>query len=264
MNFCIQQVPKSEEEWMVEVTGFKEKWNYPACVGAVDGKHIAIRRPDRSGSDYYNYKHYYSVILLAVVNAHYKFSYVNVGAPGRAGDAGVFANSSLKSHLDEGSLNLPDAIPLEGIETTTPVHFIGDDAFPLSMRMMKPYPHRNLDNDKRIFNYRLSRARRVVENAFGILAHRFRVFLTTINLNPDAVKDIVMAAVCLHNFLIENKNGYCNLQDSEETETNDQMLPLSATFDRNPTNDAKNVRSQLTEFFVSAAGSVAWQRDYIA
>lgn len=64
----------------------------------------------------------------------------------------------------------------------------------MTTKMMKPYPHRNLEKEKRIFNYRLSRARRVVENAFGILAHRWRVFLTTIKLSPDKVTDIILAA----------------------------------------------------------------------
>ena len=68
---------------------------------------------------------------------------------------------------------------------------------------MKLYPHRNLEQKHRIFDYRLLRARRVVENAFGILAHRWRVFLTTIKLSPDKVTDLIFAACCLHNFMVE-------------------------------------------------------------
>lgn len=84
---------------------------------------------------------------------------------------------------------------------------MGDDAFPLSLRIMKPCPSRNLSNDKRIFNHRLSRARPVVENAFGILAHEWRVFLTTIKLSPDKVTDIILAACCLHNLMVEKNKG---------------------------------------------------------
>ena len=61
--------------------------------------------------------------------------------------------------------------------------------------MMKPYPHRGLSNEKRIFNYR---ARRVVENAFGILANRFKV------LSPEVVDKIVLAYCTLHNLLTSN------------------------------------------------------------
>ena len=112
-------------------------------------------------------------------------------------------------------------------------YIVGDDAFPLNTRLMKPYPYRNLEKEKRIFNYRLSRARRVVENAFGILSHRWRVFLTTIKLSPDKVTDIIFAACCLHNLMVEkNKASYTSAADLENTDhtlvrgtrRNDQVL----------------------------------------
>lgn len=93
---------------------------------------------------------------------------------------------------------------------------VGDDAFALTTNMMKPYPHRHMDKSKHIFNYRLSRARRVVENAFGILASRFRVFLTTIKLSPQRVTYLILASCCLHNFMVENnKQTYTSAGDAE-------------------------------------------------
>ena len=159
------------------------KWNYPCCLGAIDGKHIAIQQPADTGSEFFNYKHFFSVILFAMVDANYKFIYIDVGAAGRAGDTGDFADSALNKALRTNYLDLPDAVALQGISAKISYHIVGDDAFPLNTRLMKPYPYRNLEKEKRIFNYTLSRARRVVENAFGILAHRWRVFLTTIKLN---------------------------------------------------------------------------------
>ena len=70
--------------------------------------------------------------------------------------------------------------------------------------MMKPYPQQNLTADKRVYNYRHSRARRISENLFGILANRWRIFLTTINLEPKHVENIVLSALALHNMLIKN------------------------------------------------------------
>ena len=67
---------------------------------------------------------------------------------------------------------------------------VGDDGFPLKKYLMKPYPHQGLSREKRILNYRLSRARRIVENAFGILANRFCVFMTTIHLSPDNIESL--------------------------------------------------------------------------
>ena len=67
--------------------------------------------------------------------------------------------------------------------------------------MMKPFSHLNLSKEERIFNYRLSRARRVVENVFGILVTRFRVLINTMQQNTENVQKIVMACICLHNLM---------------------------------------------------------------
>ena len=105
------------------------KWNYPCCLGAIDGKHIAIQQPADTGSEFFNYKHFFSVILFAMVDANYKFIYIDVGAAGRAGDAGVFADSALNKALRTNSVDLPDAVALQGISTKISYHIVGDDAF---------------------------------------------------------------------------------------------------------------------------------------
>lgn len=270
--FWIFQAPDTAEEWEDIAASFETKWNYPACLGALDGKHIAIKQPDNSGSEFFNYKHFFSVLLLALVDANYKFVFVDVGAPGRAGDAGVYAESALKKALDADTLNLPEARMVHGMPGKLEHHIIGDDAFPLSTRVMKPHPHRKLDKPRRIFNYRFSRARRVVENAFGILANRFRVFLTTINLSPDKVVQLVLAACCLHNYLVDkNKHAYLSVRDVEDTDNHNvrpgfwrndpQLMDMEGNHFRNPTQTAKQQRNQLTDYFNSEDGSVPWQED---
>ena len=81
---------------------------------------------------------------------------------------------------------------------------VADDAFPLRENIMKPYTFRSLAHEKKIFNYRLSRARRIVENVFGILANRFRVFLSPMLLSPENVEKVSLASCTLHNFLREH------------------------------------------------------------
>ena len=129
---------------------------------------------------------------MALTDANYKFIYVNVGASGRAGDSGVYNNSTLMKAVAENQLNLSPPASIQGIVSfTINYHIVGDDAFPMSKHLMKPYPHRHLDKEKRVFNYRLSRARRVVENAFGIFANKWRVFLTTIKLSPEKITHLI-------------------------------------------------------------------------
>ena len=105
------------------------KWNYPCCLGAIDGKHIAIQQPADTGSEFFNYKHFFSVILFDMVDANYKFIYIDVGAAARAGDAGVFADSALNKAMRTNSLDLPDAVALQGISKKISNHIVGDDAF---------------------------------------------------------------------------------------------------------------------------------------
>ncbi|XP_068235614.1 uncharacterized protein [Palaemon carinicauda] len=105
---------------------------------------------------------------MAVADAKYKFLYIPVGAEGGAGDEGTWSK-----------FNLPEDSTLPNNDTPIAFHIIADDAFALKTTLMKPYSHTSQDHHK-IHNYRLSRAHRVVENAFGILQMRFRIFSTPI------------------------------------------------------------------------------------
>ena len=123
---------------------------------------------------------------------------------------------------------------------------------------MKPYPCRNQSRAQRIYNYRLSRARRVVENAFGILANRWRVFLTHINLAPETVEQLVLAACALHNYLRTECPSYsCNIVDREDDKKEiipgawhqDPILAQAALpVSRNPCVRAKEQRDYLCQY----------------
>lgn len=126
--------------------------------------------------------------------------------------SGVFAECAFGKSLLNGSLNLPRESNLPKTNTTFPHFFVADSAFPLKRNIMKPFPGKLLTEKKRIFNYRLSRARRVIENSFGILVARWRVLRATLNCFPENAEKITLAAIALHNFLqstgTEN-NSYC-------------------------------------------------------
>ena len=160
-----------------------------------------------AGSEYFNYKGTQSIVLMAMVDANYRFVYVDIGCNGHVSDdGGVLRDSTLGRAMfgddtTNVTMNVPLPVPLPGRVHPVPFFAVGDDAFPLRNNLMKPYPLRNLSSDQRIFNYRLSRARRVVENVFGIFANRFRVFRSPINLSPQKVETIVPAATVLHNYL---------------------------------------------------------------
>ncbi|XP_077330362.1 uncharacterized protein LOC143988781 [Lithobates pipiens] len=135
---------------------------------------------------------------MAVVSAQCDFLYVDVGKNGRMSDGGVFRQTEFCHRLTTGGLDLPpDAENVEGL----PFVFLADEAFGLSEHLMRPFPQRTLTPERRIFNYRLARARRVVESAFGIMASRFRLLLTAINLAEYKLNYVVLCCCILHNFL---------------------------------------------------------------
>ncbi|KFM66234.1 hypothetical protein X975_13344, partial [Stegodyphus mimosarum] len=108
---------------------------------------------------------------MAACDAHYTFLYVDIGNFGKISDGGGFENSSLDQKL-QNSYFLPSPAILTDSNKVLSFVFIEDEAFPLKTNMLCPFPGKLLPQNKTICNYHLSRARRCIENAFGILTSR--------------------------------------------------------------------------------------------
>ena len=159
------RAPSNQQEWKDISDQFEAQWNFPNCIGAVDGKHIVVQAPSNSGSSFFNYKGTHSIVLMAVCDAYYRFILIDIGDVGRHSDGGVFSNSTFGKAVIEGTLPLPPDSSLPGTsQPDVPYVIVGDAAFPLKINLMRPYPGRNLHEPQAIFNYRLSRARSVIEN----------------------------------------------------------------------------------------------------
>lgn len=264
ITVCVQ-FPSNEEEWRQIAHDFEEKWQFPHCVGAIDGKHVAIIAPPNTGSLYYNYKHFYSIVLMAIVDAFSRFVYVDIGQYGRISDGGVFNNSSIGQLLASNSLPLPPADIVTGSESfIAPYTFVADDAFALKSNMLKPYSLKNLTPAQRIFNYRLSRARNKSENAIGIIAQRFRILEKPIHLDPEKASLITLTICCLHNFLMTGRMSRACYEDIDLTQnvpTPSGMQPITRQGSNRSSLDATNVREEFCKYFNSANGAVSWQWD---
>ena len=262
-------MPSTEEEWQSVAERFYRKWQYPLCLGGMDGKHVVLKKPANSGSTFYNYKHHFSIVLLAVVDADYRFLYVDVGCQGRISDGGDFRNSTLYDALEYNALNIPPPQNIPNTAIMSPFVLVADDAFPLTTNIMKPFAQRGLNQRERVFNYRLSRARRVSENAFGILVSRFRVFKVGMEVKPDKAKDVVLAATVLHNYLLRRSAAPFSIASRSSMENDEdaptpshdfgQLRRIAPCTHKNASLTAKAVRSQFYEYFMSAAGQVSWQ-----
>ncbi|XP_071576128.1 uncharacterized protein [Temnothorax nylanderi] len=197
----------TENLWIQKAKKFELLWDFPNCIGAIDGKHVQIQAPPKSGSTFYNYKNMHIIVLMALADANCCFTVVDIGAEGRRSDGGILQDSVLRHLLEEKRLNIPRARLISDKGPELPYVIIGDEAFGLTSYMLRPYPRKNnLNIEKKVFNYRLivSRARRTVECAFGILISRWRIFRRPIATSVLNAISIVKATVCLHNFLMMN------------------------------------------------------------
>ncbi|XP_045111451.1 uncharacterized protein LOC123504747 [Portunus trituberculatus] len=122
-------LPTTTDQWENVASEYYRLWNFPLCIGAMDGKRFLVRKPPNSGSEYYDYKLHHSIIMLAVVDAHYNFLYVDVGTQGRVSDAGVWDRCSLNNYLQENKLQVPDSTVLPFTTSKSPYVLVGDDAF---------------------------------------------------------------------------------------------------------------------------------------
>ena len=137
------------EMWKQAVKGFADLWGFPNCLGSIDGKHIELRSPANSGSNYFSYKiFFFSIVLLAIVDPYYKFMVIDVGSYGRHSDSAILENSNFYQQYSEGKTILP-LKPLPGSNVDTPDVFVGDEGFALQTYLMRPYPKAVIVNDSR-------------------------------------------------------------------------------------------------------------------
>lgn len=254
-------IPKpSAESFAAAAQGFEKKAHFPNCIGAVDGKHIEIIKPHDSGSMFFNYKGYFSIVLMAVVDSEYRFTFVDIGAYGKDADPTIFGNTSFWKDVESGKLELPPPKPLPETNDSVPYVFVGDEAFSLHTNMMRPFGGRLHSVTKRVFNYRLTVARRFVECAFGILSNKWRIFHRPLNVSIPLATRIVQACCVLHNFVRE-RDGY-QFEDTLSI-TGLQQIPRELLPKNKGKMKEKSIRMEFANYFMSVQGSVKWQLDKI-
>lgn len=230
---------------------FWNKWQFPNCIGCIDGKHIRIKKPQKSGSMYYCYKNFFSIGLLAVTDAQYRFIMIDVGSYGKDNDASIFENCPLRRAIQSGKIKLPEERYLPDSTIKAPFVFLGDEAFPLTEYLMRPFPRAQLqegeEND--IFNYRLCRARMVVECSFGIIVSKFRLLGKAIETSVDNAVHIVKAIALLNNLIIDVE-GVTDSDKEKHVNANIVLPTVRPTKKYNAsTKKAAFIRKKFCRFF---------------
>ncbi|KAF0706407.1 protein ALP1-like isoform X1, partial [Aphis craccivora] len=221
----------TNEMWKTNAKDFYNKWNFPNCLGSIDGKHVRIDQPEHSGSMYYNYKHFYSINLFAISDVNYKFIIVDIGAYGRESDGGVLKNSVFFNKLQKKELSIPDDIELPNTNIIAPYTFIGDEAFPLLINILRPYPGKQLINDEK--------KETNVEHAI-----------------------VITKAICvLHNIVLtyDQQSSQVDNLEGNTSGFGDIGGRKNNRFGR----AARDSREIFTEYFSSEAGTIPWQLDCI-
>ncbi|XP_016662197.1 uncharacterized protein LOC107884489 [Acyrthosiphon pisum] len=213
----------SSEQWRDIADKFYTKTQFPNCVGAVDGKHIRCVNPKNSGSIYFNYKKFFSIVLMAVVDAEYCFISIDVGAYGREGDSTVFKECPFGKRLYSEQLGLPAPVCLPNTSDNNPQPYvvIGDEAFGLHKNLLRPFPGR------------------------------------AINVEPDFA-DIIVKACCLLRNFVRRRDGV-NFEDTLSNSLDDLDVHQNDSGGRS---QGRDVRDYFANYFLEA-GSVPFQYRFV-
>lgn len=216
--------------------------------------------------------------MLAICDANYIFTFVDIGAYGRRSDGGIFRDSLLGQKFRKNEMNIPDPEPFYSEGDSMPYVLVGDEAFPLTEYLMRPFSGKqNLNQDKIIYNYRLSRARRTIENTFGILSSQWRILRRPINCSVETAMKIVQAIVCVHNYIRiqdigineyvpenidqDNSDGLVEESCRRNVNNNSALQDIGRCGTNYTSRIAANIRNKFCEYF-NSEGAISWQFEH--
>ena len=218
----VKHFPKTQQDFEDKMALMDEEWQFPYAFGAVDGCHLPIKCPpggSEAAKEYHNFKSFYSMVLMAIVDPKKRFIWGSVGFPGNSHDSTIFKSTKIYSEIVEDGI-IPSIAQKESNTNVYPM-ILGDGAFPFRPWLMKPFSNAKLSQSERYFNYRLSRARMVVEGAFGLLKGRWRILYRKCESKKDSVKWFALACIVLHNICFDHNDvAQRNWDLSNDCQTN--------------------------------------------
>lgn len=137
-------VPTCNDDWKRVAERFSSHWNFSMCMGAIDGKRILLQKPPNTDSQFCDNKGHFSIILMALVDAQYKFIFIDVETNGLASNVSVWS----RCRPEDISLSFPAPEILHEFVIRSPYILVRDDAFMLKPYLMKPYPGLDVPEDR--------------------------------------------------------------------------------------------------------------------
>lgn len=242
-----QHMPVPTKETFEKIAeDFYNIWNFPHVIGAIDGKHIRVICPKNSGSMFFNYKKYFSIVLQGIADANYRLIAIDVGGYGKQSDGGTFQSSDFYKMLTTKEIKIPESSTLPETNTKAPFVFIGDEAYPLLDFLLKPFGGKQLPIEHECFNSRLSRARKTIECTFGILTAKWRILSKPIETDILVADNVIKCICILHNVILNRENFQRHLTNVEIMHQTNRENQVTAG---RPTNAAKTIRDIFVNFF---------------
>lgn len=197
---------------------------------------------------------------MAICDSNYCFRIIDAGSYGKESDCNVFKTLTFGKKLYGDKLNFPSEQCLLNDELGSPQPFVlvADEAFALHKNLLRPFPGRTLNNKRRVFNYRLSRAIQYIDCTFGIMSKKWRVFQTNILVEADAAVIITKACCVLHNF-VRRRDGF----SVEDTMSSSCMASVQRREVGNIQKNAKDVREYFVEYVNNSNHALDWQNTII-
>jgi len=204
---------------------------------------------------------------MAICDSNYCFRIIDVGffavwSYGKESDYNVFKTSTFGKKLYSNKVNFPSDRCLPGDENGVPQPFVlvADKAFALHKHLLRPFPGRTLNNNRRIFNYRLSRARQYIECTFGILSKKWRVFQLSMLVDSNVAVTITKACCVLHNFVRRRDGEDNNFEDSQNNLMESLVERVGV---RNSQTSPKDVREYFVTYVNNPNHALSWQNKII-
>lgn len=232
--------PDTQEEVLSCIRGFEAISDLPNIVGAIDGTHIKIKAPKDGAIEYFSRYQQHDFIIQGVVDADNVFRDISVGFPGSMHDGRVLRNTTLYNRAERNEILRNPVIPV-GDRLIGP-YLVGDSAYPLCSWIQKPFPEATNDPSEKHFNQQLSKARVVVECAFGILKSRWRILQKRLDSSIGFSCQAAVACIVLHNFCISVGDEWEEENDCQEPREED----LNNFHDQDQ--DGDEIRQTLVEY----------------
>jgi hypothetical protein len=173
---------------------FRRKQGIRNVIGAIDGCHIKIHKPKDNQESYYNRKGFHSLLLQGIVDNTKLFLDVYCGEPGSIHDARLLRKSNIYLKAQDPNF-------------FASYFLLGDSAYPCTNWLVTPFKDNGaLTRLQKLFNYKHSATRMVVEHTYGLLKGRFRRLLHLDNLSLKFCVKCIMACCILHNICIKEKD----------------------------------------------------------